>query len=93
MVLFPHLLSALACTVLCPVVRTVSARQIDRNHIKAVQRGATHRFNENRLAVPLAGDVQPSPGVKNFTFSNPAASGECRTSSRNKTVNGVLTVC
>ena len=75
------------------MVGTVSARQIDRNHIEAVQRGAANRFNENRLAVPFAGDVQPSPGVKNFTFSNPAASGECHTSSYYWVADSVLTVC
>jgi hypothetical protein len=78
MVLFSHLLSAFACAVLYPVVGTVSARRTDRKHIQALQREAANRLSKNRLAVPSATDVQPSPGVKNFTFSNPAASGEWR---------------
>jgi len=77
MVRLSHLLSALACTALYPAVGTVSARQIGRKHIQTLQRQAADRFNRNRLAVPIVGgDVRLSVGVKNFTFSNPTASGE-----------------
>jgi len=76
-VLISYLLSVLACAVLHAPAGTVSARGIDRNQIHALQRQAAERFNKNRLAVPVGGgDVQLSAGVKNFTFSNPAASGE-----------------
>lgn len=71
MVLLSHFLSALACT----AIGTVSARRTDWNHIQTLQREAVNRLSENRLAVPLADN---GTGVKNFTFSNPAASGECR---------------
>jgi len=75
--LISYLLSALACTTLYPAAGTVSARQIDRKHVQALQRQAAERFNKNRLASSSAGDdVRLSTGVKNFTFSNPAASGE-----------------
>lgn len=76
MVLLSYLFSALACA----AVGTVSARQIDRKHIQALQREAA-----NRLAVSSAdgggdghgdGGVRLGAGMKNFTFSNPAASGE-----------------
>jgi len=72
MVLLSCFLSALACTALYPAVQTVSARRIDGKHIQALQHQATDRFNKNRLSVPSVGGA----GVKNFTFSNPAASGE-----------------
>lgn len=77
--LLSYLLSALACTALYPAVGTASARQIDRKHIQALQRQAADRFSKNRLAVSSVqndGDVRLSGGVKNLTFSNPAASGE-----------------
>ena len=75
--LISYLLSVLACAALYPVVWTVSARRIDRKHIQALQRQAADRLNKNRPAVPSGGgDVRLSPGVKNFMFSNPAASGE-----------------
>jgi len=77
MLLLSYLFSALACTALYPAVWTVSARQIDKKHIQALQREAVDRFNTNRLVAPAVGNVQLSAGVKNFTFSNPAASGEC----------------
>jgi len=78
MVLLSYLLSALVCTALYPAAGVTSARQIDRKHIQALQREAANRFNKNRLADPfIGGDVRLSTGVKNFTFSNPAASGEC----------------
>ena len=74
MVLLSYLFSVLACTALYPAFGTVSARQINKNHVRALQREAANRFNTNRLAV---GNVQLSASVKNITFSNPAASGEC----------------
>jgi len=78
MVLLSYLFSALACTALYPTIGTVSARQFDKRHIQALQREAAKRFNTNRLAGPsVVGNIQLSAGVKNFTFSNPAASGEC----------------
>jgi enhancing lycopene biosynthesis protein 2 len=72
--LVSYLLSALACAALHPVVGTTSAKRIDRGHIQALQREAADRFNRvSRLAaVPSGG----GGGAKNFTFSNPAASGE-----------------
>lgn len=77
MVLLSYFLSALACTALYPVAQTVSARQIDGKHIQALQHQAADRFNKHRLAVPFpGGDVRLSASAKNFTFSNPAASGE-----------------
>ena len=77
MVLLSCIISALACAALYPVVGIVSARRIDRKHIQALQREAGNRFNRNKLAVSSAGgDGSLSAGVKNFTFSNPAASGE-----------------
>ncbi|KAF9783688.1 alpha/beta-hydrolase [Thelephora terrestris] len=73
--LLSYLLSALAWTALHPAAGTVSARKIDRNHIQALRRHAADRFTKNRLAVPSAeGGVRLSQGVKNLTFSNPAAS-------------------
>ena len=44
----------------------------------ALQRQAVDRFNKNKLALLSTGssNVDLSGGVKNFTFSNPAASGE-----------------
>ena len=75
--LISYLLSALACTALYPAAGTVTARQIDRKHIQALQRQAADGFNKNRLAASfVGGDVRLSPGVKNFTFSNPSACGE-----------------
>ena len=77
MVLLYHLLSALACTALYPAVGTVSARRIGGKHIQALQRQGAGTFNRNRLAVSIVGrDVRLSAGVKNLTFSNPAATGE-----------------
>lgn len=77
--LLSYLLSALACAAtLYPTVGTVSARRIDRKHIQALQRQAADRFNKNTLAASYVEggyDVRLSGGVKNFTFSNPAASG------------------
>ena len=79
MVLLSLLFSALACTALYPAIGTASARKLDRKHIQTLQQEAANRFNGNRLATPIVGgDVQLSAGVKNFTFSNPAASGECQ---------------
>jgi len=73
-ILTSYLLSALVWTALYPAAGTVSARQIDRKHIQALQRQAADRFNKNKLAASLVGgDVT---GVKNFTFSNPTASGK-----------------
>jgi hypothetical protein len=93
MVRLSYLFSALACTALYPAVGTVSARQIDRKHIQALQREAANSFGKDRLAVPsVGGDVRLSAGVKNFTFSNLAASGECHASSCHRTLDGVLTV-
>ena len=75
--LISGLLSALACTAFYPAAGTVSARQIDRERIQALQRQAADRFSKSRLAASfIGGDVRLSAGVKNFTFSNPAASGE-----------------
>ena len=94
MLLLSYLFSALACTALYSTVGTVSARQIDKGHIRALQREAANRFNTNKLAGPSAiGNVQLSAGVKNFTFSNPAASGECLARVRTmwNRVDGVLT--
>ena len=82
MVLLSSIFSALACAALYPV----SARQADRNHIQALQREATNRFN-NRLSLSsIAGDVRlsKSTDVKNITFSNPAASGEHRATLRHR---------
>lgn len=79
MVLLPYLFSVLACTAFFPALGTASARQIDRKHIQALQQEAVNSFNKNRLAAgPVVGDVRLNAGVKNFTFSNPAASGKCR---------------
>ena len=79
--LLSYLLSALAWTALSPAAGSVSARKIDRTSFKTLQRQAADRFNENRLTVqsPGNGDLnfKLGGGVKNFTFSNPAASGEC----------------
>ena len=87
MVLLSHLFSALACTALYSTLGTVTARQIDRKHIQALQREASDRFH-NRLSIPPAGgNLQLSAGVKNFTFSNPAASGECGGSSRHSVLS------
>ena len=75
--LISYLLSALACTALYPVTGSVSARRIDRKHIQALQRKAADRFSKSLLAVSEGGvDVKSDPGVKNITFSNPAASGK-----------------
>ena len=83
--LISYLLSALICTALYPTAGTVSARQINRKHIQALQRQAADRFSKNRLAVPFGGsNVRLSPGVKNFTFSNPTASGELSYLSRSR---------
>ena len=74
--LLSYLLPVLAWAALCPEVGTVSARKIDRNYIQALRQEAADRFSKNRLAVPsVEGGVRLSEGVKNFTFSNPAASG------------------
>jgi hypothetical protein len=75
MVLFlSYVLSALASTALY----SVSATHINRKHIQTLQRQATDRFYKNRLAVADGGvDVRLNPSVKNITFSNPDASGEC----------------
>ena len=74
--LLSYLISALACTALYPTVGSVSARKIDRKHIRALRQQAADRHSKNRLAVPSAkGGVRLSEGVKNFTFTNPAASG------------------
>ena len=74
--LLSYLVSALVCTTFYPAVGTVSARKIDRKHIQDLRQQAADRFNKNRLAVPsTVGGVRLSEGVKNFTFSNPAASG------------------
>jgi len=94
MVLLSYLFSALACTALYPTVGTASARQIDKRHIQALQREAANRFNKNRLAGPPAiGNVQLSAGVKNFTFSNPAASGECPARLHNTELGGWCVDC
>ena len=73
--LLSYILPALAWTAFYP---TVSAIRFDRNQIKAIQHQAAERFNKNRLSV-LPGadpiDVKLNAGVKNITFSNPAASG------------------
>jgi hypothetical protein len=69
--LLSYLLSALACTALYPAVGTASARRIDRKHVQDLQRQAADRLNKNRLAVPSV----EGGGIKNITFSNPAASG------------------
>lgn len=77
--LLSYLLSALACMALYPALGSVSAKHIDRKHIQALQRQAADRFNKNRLTLPPGQggfDIKLNPGVKNFTFSNPAASGE-----------------
>ena len=74
--LLSYLVFTLACTTLYPAVGIVSARKIDRKHIQKIRQQAADRFNKNRLAVPsVEGGVRLSEGVKNFTFSNPAASG------------------
>jgi len=76
-VLISYLLSVLACAALHAPVGTASARRIGGKQIHALQRQAVDRFNKNRVAVSVGGgDAQLSAGVKNFTFSNPAASGE-----------------
>ena len=78
--LLSFLLSALACSVLYPAVGTVSAKQIDRKHIQALQRQSADKFNKNRLtlsSVQGGNDVRLNGGVKNITFLNPAASGRC----------------
>ncbi|KAF9648151.1 alpha/beta-hydrolase [Thelephora ganbajun] len=73
--LVSYLLSALAFPALYSAVGAVSARQIDRKHIQALQRQAANRFNENKPVTQfVGGNVRLSSGVKNFTFSNPAAS-------------------
>ena len=75
--LLSYVLSALACTALHPALGTVSARRMDRNHIQALQKQAADKLTKNRLAVLSGGlDVKLNSGVKNITFSNPAASGE-----------------
>lgn len=75
--LISYLLSAFACTALYPTIGTVSARKPDRMHIEALRRKAADRVNKNRLTVAVDSDsVRSSSGVKNFTFSNPAASGQ-----------------
>ena len=72
-----YLISALACVPLLPAIGTASARRIDREHIQALQRKAADKLRKNRLVVPFGdGDVRLNAGVKNFTFLNPAASGE-----------------
>lgn len=76
-VLISYLLSVLACAALHAPVGTASARRIGRKQIHALQQQAADIFNKNGLAVLTGGgDAQLSAGVKNFTFSNPAASGE-----------------
>lgn len=83
MVLLPHLLSTLAVAALYPAIGTVSAKHLDRNQIQALRNKAADRFSKNRLAGLPGGDVidvKANPGVKNITFSNPAASGECHVS-------------
>ena len=75
--LISYVLLAFACTTLYPTIGTVSAMKPDRMHIKALQRKAADRVNKNRLVVAVDSDsVRSSSGVKNFTFSNPAASGQ-----------------
>ena len=75
--LISYLISALACVPLLPAIGTASARRIDREHIQALQRKAADKLRKNRLVVPFGdGDVRLNAGVKNFTFLNPAASGE-----------------
>lgn len=83
MVLLPHLLFTLAVAALYPAIGTVSAKHLDRNQIQALRNKAADRFSKNRLAGLPGGDVidvKANPGVKNITFSNPAASGECHVS-------------
>ena len=76
--LLPYLLSTLAWAALYPAAGSVSARRVDRKHVHALQRQAADRFNKNKPAVLYTGggDVRFGGGVQNFTFSNPAASGE-----------------
>lgn len=80
--LLSYILSALACAALYPFVGSVSARQINRKYIQTLQRQAAERFNKDRLALTPDEDrvdIRLNPGVKNITFSNPAASGQCLT--------------
>ena len=52
----------------------------ERKHVEALKRESVDRFSKKGLAVSFASvgdDDKPYAGVKNFTFSNPAASGEC----------------
>ena len=52
----------------------------ERKHVEALKRESVDRFSKKELAVSFASvgdDGKPYAGVKNFTFSNPAASGEC----------------
>lgn len=76
MVLFlSYILSALACAALFP--GTVSARRFERKYIDAIRNKALERFSQNRIAVLPGGsrlDIATDHGVKNITFSNPAAS-------------------
>jgi len=75
--LISYLISALACVTLLPAIGTASARRVDRKYIQALQRQVADKLSGNGLAVPFGGnDVRSSAGVKNFTLSNPAASGE-----------------
>ena len=76
--LLSYLLSLVAWTTLSPAAGTVLAREIDRKHVHALRQEAAERLSKNRLAVPsVEGGVRLSEGVKNFTFSNPAASSTC----------------
>ncbi|KAF9780060.1 alpha/beta-hydrolase [Thelephora terrestris] len=75
--LLPHVLSALAFTALSPLLEEVSAKHLDRNHIQSLRNKAAEKLSKNRLAVVPGGDVidvKVNAGVKNITFSNPAAS-------------------
>jgi hypothetical protein len=77
--LLPPVLSALAFTALSPLIGEVSAKHLDRNHIQSLRNKAAEKLSKNRLAVVPGGDVidvKVNAGVKNITFSNPAASGE-----------------
>jgi carboxypeptidase D len=76
LLLSSYILSALACTALYP--GPVSAKRFDRNHLKALQQNALDNHNKNALSLLATNgfDSKLNTGVKNITFSNPAASGE-----------------
>ena len=89
--LLSYLLSLLAWTTLSPTVGTVLAREIDRKHVQALRQEAAERLSKDRLAVPsVEGGVKLSEGVKNFTFSNPAASGRYPSCERVSHTCGIL---